>query len=678
MLKASNIFILIFFICAIPFLGFSQAKKVDSLENIVSNPKEDFATAQAYRFLIDEYARTNQLKAKQYAHRCLQLSKSINNGNLISASTSYLVTINQDMGLLDSAAYFFALYKGFAETYQGSDRNKIIASFNQTAGLYYKNLGDPLKAVSYQENAVKYSKLAGDKTHTAGMYLNLGNTYSLLAKHSLALSNRLDALKLFEELGNERGQSFCLNGIGFTLLHMKQYSKALAYAARSLKLKEKLDDKRGVQSANNLLGEIYTALKNFDKAKKYYEESLRLAVELKLPRSSAETYFNLGNFYKQFNMDSLSIQNFEKSKEFSLQVKDTTLFVSANREIASIQSGIKVEARQESLIKEGLDQSLKKGKLQEQLKSYEQLYTFYKSKNEPAKAIEYLEKFHQLKDSIGGIDQQVALAKMEEEYNRSKNEKEIQLLQKDKEIAASKLKQQKTTQAGIAALFVLAALSAWLLFSRYRIEQKVRQQREMENVRSHIARDLHDEVGSSLSSISMLSAMAKEQIKDPSLSITLLERVKTNATETMERMSDIVWMIKPGADEGGQLKERMQRILNELSNDHGIKVEANLLATESLKMNMEIRKNIYLIFKEAVNNALKYSGMKLLKVDMTQSGNMLQLIVVDNGRGFDINAVQKGNGLDNMLDRAKGMGGKLNIRPAKPGTVVELLVPVEG
>jgi signal transduction histidine kinase len=374
----------------------------------------------------------------------------------------------------------------------------------------------------------------------------------------------------------------------------------------------------------------------------------------------------------------LAILNFEKSKEFSQQIKDSAFYASANREIASIQSEIKLEAKQEGLIKEGLELSLKKGKLQDQLKSYEQLYAFYKSKKEPAKAMEYLEKYYQLKDSIGGIDQQLALVRMEEEYNRSKNEKEIELLQKDKEIAASKLKQQRTKQAAFALLFFLSFLSGWLLFSRYRLKQKAKQQQEMEKIRSHIARDLHDEVGSSLSSINMLSAMARDQIKNPTLSETLLEKVKTNAAETMERMSDIVWMIKPGSDAGSQLKERMQRILNELMNDHGVEVEANLSATESRRMNMEVKKNVYLIFREAVNNAMKYSGMKKLRVKMTVSDNLLQVLVADDGKGFDIDKVQRGNGLDNMQERAKEIGGNLQVKPGQPGTIVELLVKLEG
>ena len=98
---------------------------------------------------------------------------------------------------------------------------------------------------------------------------------------------------------------------------------------------------------------------------------------------------------------------------------------------------------------------------------------------------------------------------------------------------------------------------------------------------------------------------------------------------------------------------------------------------ENMKLTMEQKKNIYLVFKEAVNNAVKYSGTEKLDVTASIQNKELTLCVKDSGKGFDSSIIKKGNGLDNMQNRAKESGGVLTVQSTEnTGTTILLVVPI--
>ncbi len=194
-------------------------------------------------------------------------------------------------------------------------------------------------------------------------------------------------------------------------------------------------------------------------------------------------------------------------------------------------------------------------------------------------------------------------------------------------------------------------------------------------LRNRIAADLHDEVGSSLSSIHMLGQMATQT--NEATRYDLLSRMSNNARETMDKMGDIVWMIKPGETEAVSLKQRMERFAYEIGTSKNIEISVQLEQLEKIKLTMEQRKNIYLIFKEALNNAAKYSGANRFEIEASLQNKDLVMLIKDEGRGFNPNEVKKGNGLDNMMNRARELGAELKIQSAvNEGTTVNLVVPV--
>ncbi|MEQ1588661.1 MAG: ATP-binding protein, partial [Cyclobacteriaceae bacterium] len=157
-----------------------------------------------------------------------------------------------------------------------------------------------------------------------------------------------------------------------------------------------------------------------------------------------------------------------------------------------------------------------------------------------------------------------------------------------------------------------------------------------------------------------------------------LKKIANHSASMMEKMSDIVWSINPKNDSLEQvvikMKEFAAEILEPKNLDYTFHIEETIY---SLKLDAEKRKNIFLIFKEAVNNAAKYSEGNKLKVSLSVQKQQLSLSVSDNGKGFNLALGTTGNGLKNMEDRAAAMRGRMT-RISEPGkgTEIQLELPL--
>jgi signal transduction histidine kinase len=221
--------------------------------------------------------------------------------------------------------------------------------------------------------------------------------------------------------------------------------------------------------------------------------------------------------------------------------------------------------------------------------------------------------------------------------------------------------------------FLLLVVS-FVIFTvvRYRLNQL----RKVQYVRDRIARDLHDEIGSTLSSISIYTEVVKNKVKDQNPDAEpLLSKISSGTSRVMESMSDIVWAINSRNDSLDNLSARIQSLISELAESTPFQLEFfndETLNTESL--DMEKRKNVYLIFKEALNNALKYSNAKKINIRLVRHKSGVILEVIDDGDGFDLSASVTGNGLVNMKSRANAIKGTLQIESAVgKGTALRLL-----
>lgn len=208
-------------------------------------------------------------------------------------------------------------------------------------------------------------------------------------------------------------------------------------------------------------------------------------------------------------------------------------------------------------------------------------------------------------------------------------------------------------------LIILAVLTIYL-FYRYRIDQF----KKLLAVRTKISRDLHDEIGSTLSGIGIISEVAKEQL-DKSRNIDVrqsLEKINTSAGEMLEKIGDIVWAINPQNDNFEKILNRLELYAKNVAVPLGIQLYIkNEEGIKNISLDMQQRNNIYLICKEAINNAIKYSGCRQLYFESGKTDHQFHISVKDNGKGFNSEQVFEGNGLKNMKARAKEIKASLHI-----------------
>lgn len=222
-------------------------------------------------------------------------------------------------------------------------------------------------------------------------------------------------------------------------------------------------------------------------------------------------------------------------------------------------------------------------------------------------------------------------------------------------------------------LIVLAVAALIYSFFRYREQQRKKQ----EQIRQQIARDLHDEMGSTLSSISILSDSILRNLTQD-INARQMNIISVRAREVMEMMSDIVWSVNPMNDQMGRILLHMREYASEVLEAKEVEYFFEVDKwVEKVHLPMELRKDFYLIFKEAINNSAKYSAATQVSIKLNKFEERISLEIKDNGRGFDLQKIKQGNGLKNMQSRAARMEGKLQIESSLGhGTLINLSFPI--
>ncbi len=226
--------------------------------------------------------------------------------------------------------------------------------------------------------------------------------------------------------------------------------------------------------------------------------------------------------------------------------------------------------------------------------------------------------------------------------------------------------------------FTTAAFALGLtLYALYRY--RVRRLLEVANIRTRIASDLHDDIGANLVRIALLSEVARRtdgpaRNTDADAPLASITRI---ARESVSAMSDIVWAISPKRESLLDLTRRMRQHADEVFTLRGITLRFDApSAAESVRLGVDARRDVLLIFKEAVSNAARHSRCSHVEIDVRIEGSRLRMDVTDDGIGYDAAAERDGQGVPSMQRRARQLGGTVEITAAAgAGTAVRLDIP---
>ncbi len=217
------------------------------------------------------------------------------------------------------------------------------------------------------------------------------------------------------------------------------------------------------------------------------------------------------------------------------------------------------------------------------------------------------------------------------------------------------------------SVIIAAGLMLFYAIHLYRI----RRVREIERLRTRIASDLHDDIGSALTRISVHSQQILAR-QDPDRIIQSTEKINELSRDTISTMSDIVWSIDARNDTLADFLGRMQDLTHNILSERDINVSFIQKGMDSRRpLRVEVRQNLYYIFKEAIHNIARHSGTNSVEISLENSVSAFHMVIADKGRGFDPESVKGGNGIKNMKMRSARIKASLEMS-SSGGCVIDL------
>ena len=576
---------------------------------------------------------------KKNAGLCMKLR-----GNILFDLGDYAGSvINYDMAL---------------QTLQAAAFKSLIGACSNDMALSYARMGNYSKGVEYAYKAWKASGETGDKKEMAQSLYLMGWLFFEFRNYENAIKNFVAASVIYQELKDDFGFARNNNMLGEVLLEQGRCSEAYQRFYRSLIIYSQPGAPAwGQPWGYSNIGSVYeaqgdslyaTAAKN-NSIKKYHDAlgnytlALKKFEELRDPAGIAEQTIFLGKIY--FKLGQLAV-----AKKYLLS---------------------------------GLDMSVKVGEKKKLAWGYLYLSRIDSAEGNAADAYRHYKSYVLYHDSVYNIESSQSLSLYKTQLEFEKKDHQITLLATENELQTALAEKQSQRRNFALLLSGLLFAGGAYVFFRFRKQSKIRSEQKLLKERLAISQDLHDSIGSTLSSIAVYSEVARIQgEKDMEQDMNeLLEKISSTSNEMVTEMNDIVWAINPRNDSMEKIIQRMESFAKPLAAVKKIKFQLDYdESLLGLLLPMDRRKNFYLIFKEAVNNAIKYSGAKEIVANIHINSKDLLLRVADDGVGFNPETEMagnrsslSGNGLYNMHKRAQELGGTLDIQTGiNKGTAIVL------
>jgi signal transduction histidine kinase len=597
---------------------------------------------------LNYLSKSDYEKTNEYWKIALKYYKDQGNKKGILNISNNLGVVKYEQGDIPGALENWLTALTMAE--ELGDVKQLGAIYANLGGLY-SELGNEQKSLEYSIRSLAYAKLSGKKELIANSLGSVGNKYYFLKQYDSALAYFLPALRIFEELGDKHGTARILLNLSLVSMGRNIHKDGLELAMKSLKIFSEVENRSGIASASTTIGQIYLS-------------------------AAADS-----------NLHSLGVAKMKMPIDEAVgggSDKRTSLLVAADSFLSkAIVIFIELESIDEL---KGCYASLSEAKammgdFKGALENYKQ-YTFYK-------------------DSVYSTATNVKIANLGAKRELELKETRIKLLSQEnnlKDLRAAKDKQTRRALLGGIGMLVVLACSLVLYYVRKQKSDKLianerintlLKEQELQSVssmlevqeqeRKRIAADLHDRLGSMLSTVKLYFNTVEEQID------ALKEQNKEQyhkATTLLDEACDEVRKISHNLVSGELVKFGLVSALHQLKEtieDSG-KMKMNVLAfgmEDRLGSNTEI--SLYRVIQELMNNMLKHAKATEVTIQLNRVEHNLNIVVEDNGIGFDVEAAmaKDGMGLRNIETRVKKLNGVTTFDSGKGrGTTTIIDIPV--
>jgi two-component system, NarL family, sensor histidine kinase UhpB len=583
----------------------------------------------------------------------------------------------------------------------------------------FKAQGNHAQALERYFKALRMYEAVDDKVQVAQLLSNIGTLYNANKQDSLALEYHLKALKIREEIGNKKTIGSSLFNVSVLYSTLGDRAKSLSLAQRGLKLSEETNDKsyilsylthianQSIEQAKPDPAKLTPGLYNDAIAK--CEKALTIATEIQSKEDIIKSYQFIAEINRTYGYSVKAVEAVEQAVRFAEQLdnpgrKRTVYWLASQvyedkKEVAKsldyykryhdVYASVFEKESRESMNKLQVAYETERKENDIQMLTNERAIQGLKIKEQETLLYQQMLLGQQREKNLLLVQQEREIQDLElvkERAETAENEKQLLLAAKEKKLSEMEvlaLQRQQQLQGAIIArqttlrdyyFLAFAAFISFGMFAAYHIHH--RRKTRLTLLRTNISKDLHDEIGTTLSGIGLYSEMANAQLQQANESAAResLEIISLNSRAMISTMSDIVWTINPTHDTLGKILSKLELFAREITTPKNIALHFDYkVDLRNINVEMPVRKNIYLICKEAITNAVKYSDCKNLYFRFLKHDGRHMIIIEDDGKGFDTEMVNGGNGVGNIHHRARQIKANVKIQSAEgKGTRIEL------
>ena len=595
-----------------------------------------------------------------------------------------------------------------------------IAKAYNALGANYIALNDIGKAKTATLKALAVNEAIGNKKDAANNLGNMGILFTIENNYPEALTYLFRTLKIFEELDDKAGIATQYGTIGTLYEEQNMLDKALGYDTMALRLYRELDNRNAVAVLLGNIGNIYSELHNPNMALHFEQEALQMFEAMNNDDGIARNLSNIGLIYAAQKKYEAALSNYFRALAISEKLGDLYMMGTGNGNIATlyfalvqdtvskIPTSAKIPAGTNARLALAVGYAKKAVPYLEQSNSIKALAEAYKLLSDAQfmakdykSAVENYRRYTAFSDSVFSIEKNKKIHNLEQQREIDLRESKIKILTQEsklKGLSADKEKLKNKLLIGGIALVMITGLSGVMYFVRKQRSEKLianekintlLKDQELQSVsnmlevqeeeRKRIAADLHDRLGSMLSTVKLHFNTVEQQID------TLREQNKDQyqkATTLLDEACDEVRKIAHNLVSGELVKFGLVSALNQLKDtiEETGKLSIKVFAfgmEERLASNTEI--SLYRIVQELLNNILKHAKASEMTIQLNKVENNLNIVVEDNGAGYDVNAAlaKDGMGLRNMQTRVKKLNGTIEFDSMKgrgSTTIIDLPV----
>ncbi len=622
----------------------------------VAQNQPDTASIEGIKKLIRQSTYYDSVKVFYYGEKAINMAKS-------QKSLSDEATIYQYYG---NFCYFSKNYAKAKTYYQksieisekaGDDKltNKTKVRINFI--LVDENM---LQAEKEFNEILEEAQKNGYTENQIECLNGLGIIYEQRQMFDKALDYYLKALKIAEETKETYHEAMLLNNIGLIKLYSNQRESAKADFERALKLAYQVEELRLALNLHNNLGLVSSELNDFEGAIIHYKKTLQNAHQLGFPVAKGVAHLNLSSQYHKTKNHSEALIYIDSSIYIFKTFNEKNFLPKSYL----LKAAILRDSNQLELARIFLDTAFILAKqiesLPDEIEAYNIEASLYARNGNFEKAYELHILFHQLKDSLSEVNNKDKVAQLQVLFGKEQLESQLENERNEKQYQAIR------TYYLITILVIVFLVVAVLIYLRYvmitRRQQQNYSQKLIENIdeeRSRISRDLHDDIGQLLSSIKMKVRMYNTQkVQD-------IVGLEEELGQVIEQTRSISHFLHPSYLEKIGLKRSVASMIENTQQNAGIvcSFEWN---DDIEELDIEYKTQVFRILQECINNTLKHAQASALKIQAQKQNQTYTISYRDNGKGIAENeSLQKGIGLKTMEERAKKIGAKITIESSK-------------